>query len=233
MVNLFADLFEFGPTLFRGFSGDSGLLLNLGLAATSIPLSIFLGACLGSLRAMRITPLSQAIAAFTELVKSVPVILLIFWLHYSLPVFLDLHPPLFVTAVTALTVFGTANCAEVVRSGLNAVSRTEIESARLAGFSRIQIARIIVIPQAISSMLPALIGVAITLFKDTSLAFVIGLVEFTQTGMVVVGRYPNRIIPIYMLIGLGYLTVCLFLSWCAAVLSRRHPQRIATDDWAS
>lgn len=229
-MNLFLDMFELAPTLLKGLSGNGGLLLNLGIAATSIPLSIFIGACLGSLRSMGITPLSQAIAAFTEIVKSVPVILLIFWLHYSLPVFFGLHPPLFVTAVTALTIFGCANCAEVVRSGLNAVSQTEIESARLAGLSRIQIARNIVIPQAISSMLPALISVAITLFKDTSLAFVIGLLEITQTGIVVIGRFPERIVPVYILIALGYLVVCLILSWCAEILRQRHPQRIAIDD---
>jgi ABC-type amino acid transport system permease subunit len=174
--------------------------------------------------------LTPAIAAYTELVKSVPLLLLVFWLHYVLPLLLGIHPPLFVVATVGLVLFGSANMAEVVRSGIAAVPPSEVEGARLSGLTRWEIARCIVVPQAFSSMAPALMSVSITIFKDTSLAFVIGLVEVTHTGMLVANRYPSKLLGMYTLIGLGYLATCSLLSWSAAVLERRLDARGRRED---
>jgi His/Glu/Gln/Arg/opine family amino acid ABC transporter permease subunit len=218
----FADLVNYAPALFGGLGGfgRGGLVLNVGLAALAVPTSLVLGTLLGSVRAARVPLLTELIVVYTEFLKSVPLILLIFWLHYVLPLLLDVHPPLFVVATVALVSFGSANVAEVVRSGIAAIPRSELEGARLSGLTRWQVARCVVIPQTFSSMAPALMSVSITIFKDTSLTFVIGLVELTHTGMLVANRFPNKLLGMYTLIGLGYLAVCSVLSWVASILKR-------------
>lgn len=202
-----------------------GLSLNLFLALLSVPLSVAIGTVLGAIRSLRISPFSQIIAAYTELVKAIPLILVIFWLDYSIPVFLGFKPPIFITAVSALVFFGAANVAEVIRSGLSGIGEAELENGHLQGLTRWQIARLILIPQILTDIFPALMGVMVTIFKDSSLAFVLGLMELTQTGMLISNRYPDKLVAMYALIGIGYLGISLALVKFGAALHRRRMRR--------
>ena len=149
---------------------------------------------------------------------------MIFWLHYALPAFLGLRPPLFLTAVAALTMYGSANVAEVFLSGADMVRKSELEAARLSGFSGAGVFRRVLAPQVLRRMVPALLGVMVSLFKDTSIVFVIGLIELTQTGMILANRYPDMLVPMYVLIGAGYMTVSLLLAKLARVIARRQAE---------
>jgi His/Glu/Gln/Arg/opine family amino acid ABC transporter permease subunit len=227
-----SDIFQYLPVMLCGLGSgcQGGLGLNILLALIAIPISVVAGTTLGAIRALGISPFGQIIAAYTELVKAVPLILVIFWLDYSLPVFLGIKPPIVMTAVAALVLFGAANVSEVVRSGLDSVGAPEIENAGLQGLTRWQIARLIVIPQVFTNILPALLGVTVTLFKDTSLVFVLGLMELTHTGMLVSNRYPDKLVAMYALIGAGYMLTSLSLVKVAGVLQQRRLRRLGRDD---
>lgn len=231
-VTVLVEALQYLPSMVCGLGKGcrGGLALNILLALAAIPLSVLLGVVLGSARALGIFPFCLAIALYTELIKTIPLLLVIFWLHYSLPVFLGVRPPLFVVAVSALVLFGTANVAEVFRSGLDSVGRAEIENSRLHGMSRWQCARLIIIPQVVHTMLPALLGVTVTLFKDSSMVFVIGLVELTHTGMIISNRYPDKLIAMYVLIGAGYSVIALSLAQAASALRERQSRKLGKED---
>ena len=116
---------------------------------------------------------------------------------------------------------------EVSRSGVLSVNRAELEAARLAGLSRLQTAAAVLAPQAMRRMVPALLAVTVSLFKDSSVVFVIGLIELTQTGMIIASRHPDLLPAMYAFMGLGYMAVSLILTRFARSLERRAQARLA------
>ncbi len=211
------------PALLFGLerNGTGGLALNVLIALAAVPLSLAAGALLAALRSLRIPFAGRAAAAYIEAAKTIPLLLMVFWLHYALPFFLGWRPSLFSTAVAALVLYGSAQAAEVFRSGAGTVERAQCEAALLAGMTRLSVFRLVVLPQAAAAMLPAFLGVVVTLFKDSSLVFVIGLLELTQTGMLLANRYPSALPVFYLCIALGYMSVCLLLTCAASHLRRR------------
>ena len=206
-------------------NGQGGLSLNVLLACTAIPVSVVLGALFCLLRMFAVRPFSWIVAACTKFVLCVPLLLMIFWMHYALPAFLGLHPPLFIAGMSALVVYGAANFAEIFRSGIAAVNRTELEAARLAGMTRRQMATLIILPQVLRTMIPAILSLAVTLFKDSSLVFVVGLIELTQTGMLLANRYPAMLVAFYACIGFGFMSVSLLLTFVAERVRRKMEQK--------
>ncbi len=228
-VSYFAQALPYAGALLAGLEGGGrgGLALNVALALCAVPASLALGVVLGTLRVLKVPVLAGLAMALTEFAKWQPLLLTVFWIHYALPVFLGVRIGLFATAQAALVFYGSVNVAEVYRSGVLSVNRAELEAARLSGLSRLQTAALVLAPQAMRRMVPALLAVAVSLFKDTSVVFVIGLVELTQTGMIIAGRRPDLLPAMYAFMGLGYMAVSLVLTRLSRTLERRAEARLA------
>ncbi len=228
-VSYFAQALPYAGALLAGLEGGGrgGLALNVALALCAVPASLALGVVLGTLRVLKVPVLAGLAMALTEFAKWQPLLLTVFWIHYALPVFLGVRIGLFATAQAALVFYGSVNVAEVYRSGVLSVNRAELEAARLSGLSRLQTAALVLAPQAMRRMVPALLAVAVSLFKDTSVVFVIGLVELTQTGMIIAGRRPDLLPAMYAFMGLGYMAVSLVLTCLAQMLERHAVARLA------
>ena len=168
VISSFGDALPYAGSLLFGLdgSGTGGLCLNILITLAVLPASLVLGSLLGAVRLFRVRPLNWLAFLFIEAVKGIPVLLMIFWLHYALPAFLGLRPPLFLTAVAALTMYGSANVAEVFLSGADMVRKSELEAARLSGFSGAGVFRRVLAPQVLRRMVPALLGVMVSL-SDT------------------------------------------------------------------
>ena len=228
-VSYFAQALPYAGALLAGLEGGGrgGLALNVALALCAVPASLALGVVLGTLRVLKVPVLAGLAMALTEFAKWQPLLLTVFWIHYALPVFLGVRIGLFATAQAALVFYGSVNVAEVYRSGVLSVNRAELEAARLSGLSRLQTAALVLAPQAMRRMVPALLAVAVSLFKDTSVVFVIGLVELTQTGMIIAGRRPDLLPAMYAFMGLGYMAVSLVLTRLSRTLERLAEARLA------
>ncbi len=222
-VSAFAQALPYAWALLAGLEGGGrgGLALNVALTLCAVPASLALGVVLGTLRVLKAPVLAGLAMALTEFAKWQPLLLTLFWIHYALPAFFGVRIGLFATAQAALVFYGTVNVAEVYRSGVLSVNRAELEAARLSGLSRVQTARLVLAPQAMRRMVPALLAVAVSLFKDTSVVFVVGLVELTQTGMIIAGRHPGLLPAMYAFMGLGYMAVSLVLTAASRMLERR------------
>lgn len=172
-----------------------GLGITLELAFISIILSMVLGTALGVLRFSRIQLISAIVGIFVDITRSIPLILYIIFVHFSISPYLyenaDFLKYLGInclemfSAIIAIVIFTSAYIAEIIRSGLESIPKEQILAGKSLALTNYQIIKFIVLPQAISRMKPALCAQFITLIKDTSLASAIGLIEFTRASEIV------------------------------------------------
>ena len=211
--------------------GDVQRLLARGLAATlraallAMVLSIVVGALLAVGRLSRRSWLSRAAGGWVELFRGVPLLLLILFVFLGLPA-LGVTVSTFWALVAGLTLYNSAVIGEIFRAGILSLPRGQTEAAYAIGLRRGQTLRIVLLPQAVRLMLPALVSQLVTLLKDTSLGFVIGYTELLRNGRTAVeflgGRYS---IPIYTAIAVVYIAVNASLSFTARWLDRRTRRR--------
>jgi glutamate transport system permease protein len=211
--------------------GDVQRLLARGLVATlraallAMVLSMLVGALLAVGRLSRLSWLARAAGGWVELFRGLPLLLLILFVFLGLPA-LGVTVSTFWALVAGLTIYNSAVIGEIFRAGILSLPRGQTEAAYAIGLRRGQTLRMILLPQAVRLMLPALVSQAVTLLKDTSLGFVIGYTELLRNGRTGVeflgGRYS---IPIYTAIAVVYIAVNASLSLAARWLDRRTRQR--------
>lgn len=153
----------------------SGLLMTLELAVLCLLLGTVCGLLMGLARLSRFKPLSWLAAAYISFIQGVPVLVQVYVVFYGL----SLNIPAFAAAVIALTINNTAYIAEIVRAGIQSVDKGQHEAARSLGMSKLKTMRLVILPQAIKNILPALGNQLIVAIKDTSIVSVLGLGELT------------------------------------------------------
>ena len=165
-----------------------GLLLTFLLAVVGIVASFPLGVLLALGRRSRLPALSIFSTLFIELVRGVPLVSLLFMTQVILPLFLpeDVRIDRVLRALIAITLFSAAYMAENVRGGLQAVPRGQIEAAKALGLSGPQVMLYIVLPQALRAVIPTIVGQFISLFKDTSLVVIVGMLDIVGIGKSIV-----------------------------------------------
>ena len=161
-----------------------GLLLTFVLALVGIVASFPIGVLLALGRRSRLPVLKGLSVAFIELVRGVPLVTLLFMTVVIVPLFLPQGTTfdLVLRAVFAITLFSSAYMAENVRGGLAAVPLGQIEGAKALGLGGFQTMLFIVLPQALRAVIPAIVGQFISLFKDTSLVVIVGLLDILGIG---------------------------------------------------
>jgi general L-amino acid transport system permease protein len=164
-----------------------GFMLTLILFTGIVP-SFPLGIALALGRRSKLPAIKYTCIAFIEVVRGAPLIMWLFVASLLLPLFLNTDPnnlPAILRAYVAITLFSAAYMAENVRGGLQSVPRGQSEAARALGLSGWQTMSLIVLPQALRAVIPAIVGQAIGLFKDTSLVFIVGLADFFRVTEIV------------------------------------------------
>ena len=198
-----------------------GLVATLRAAVVAMALSIAVGAVLAVGRLSRRAWVAGLAGAWVELFRGLPLLLLILFLFLGLPA-VGVTISVFWALVAGLTLYNSAVLGEIFRAGILSLPKGQTEAAYAIGLRRGQTLRLILVPQAVRRMLPALISQLVTLLKDTSLGFVIGYAELLRNGRTAVeflgGRYS---IPIYTAIAVVYIAVNASLSFLARWLDRR------------
>ncbi|WP_084958572.1 amino acid ABC transporter permease [Thermoactinospora rubra] len=162
-------------------------------------------------------------AAYVEVVRVVPALLLVYVVLFALPRYgLDL--PLFWKLVVPLTVSNAAAFAEIFRAGILSVERGQSEAGLAVGLTRAQTMRLIVLPQAARRVLPSIVSQSVGLLKDTSLGFVVSYGELLYSGRVL-ANYNGLLIQTFVVVALIYLAVNASLSKLARTLERRSAAR--------
>jgi glutamate transport system permease protein len=203
-----------------------GLAATLRAAALAMVLAMAVGGLLAVARLSRRRWLAAVAGAWVELFRGLPLLLLILFLFLGLPA-AGVTISTFWALVGGLTLYNSAVLGEIFRAGILSLPRGQTEAAYAIGLRRGQTLRMVLIPQAVRRMLPALISQLVTLLKDTSLGFVIAYAELLRVGRNAVeflgGRYS---IPVYTAIAVVYIAVNASLSLLARWLDRRTRRRL-------
>lgn len=196
-----------------------GLGITIEISVASIICSFIIGTLLGIIRYTKIKYVSAIVGFIIDLIRNLPLLLIIFFTYFGLPN-IGVKPEIIPAAIMALTVFESSMVAEIVRSGINSIDYAQTEGALANGLTKWQALRLIVLPQAIKNMLPALVSQFISLVKDTSLATIIVLPELMYHAQIIYGQNTNYIIPMFVALAVLYFIVCYSLSLLARYLDK-------------
>ena len=161
---------------------------TLRLAIPAIVLGFAVGIILGLARLARRPWIHYPAAIYIELIRGIPLVMVIFWFWFLVPVAIGRPVPEYWVALAAFVIFEGAYIGEIVRAGIQSVPRGQIDAATAAGLNYIQTMGSVILPQAIRNVIPSLVTQFIVLFKDTSLASIIGMMELTKAAQIVSQR---------------------------------------------
>ncbi len=211
------DAFQYNTVQQRIVDGLLATLEAFGLAAL---FSLTLGALLAAGQLSDHKPVRWACTAFTQFFRAMPLLILIVGLYYAF----FAQQPMW-ALVLGLTLYNGAVQAEIIRSGVNAVPRGQGEAAYGLGMRKTQVMMSILVPQAVRSMLPTMIGQLVVTLKDTSLGFVITYHELLFVGKAIASQPINAAgfpyIPVVLVIGPLYIAMCLLLTALARWIEAR------------
>ncbi|HEX2028286.1 MAG TPA: amino acid ABC transporter permease [Nitriliruptorales bacterium] len=178
-----------------GWNRWGGLMMNLFAAAVGIGVSFPIGILLALGRRSRLPGIRAICVGYIELIRGVPLVTLLLMAFFVVGFMFPRGfraPELVARALIILVAFTAAYVAEIVRGGLQSVPRGQIEAAQAVGLAPWKVTRLIVLPQALRNVIPALVGQFISLFKDTSLLFVIGILELLRVAQVILQQPDFR-----------------------------------------
>ncbi|MBI4797568.1 MAG: amino acid ABC transporter permease [Desulfarculus sp.] len=199
-----------------------GLALTLYLASVSCLLSFVGGLALGLLSVCKNAAICWATLVLVNLLRGVPLLMVVFWTYFLLPALLGQTVAEAHTVIIALTLFTSAYMCGIVRAGIEGVPRGQREAALSTGLGRWQVMAFVVLPQGLRNMVPSLVNQFVSLIKDTSLAFIVGVSELTHVATQVNNRTMVFPTEIFLFVALVYFVVC----WLFTSLSRRLERRL-------
>jgi glutamate/aspartate transport system permease protein len=191
---------------------------------------IVFGTLLAMMRLSSYRALNLPAAAYVNLMRSVPLVLVIFWFYFLVPFIgawaIGSKTPIqvgaFWSSVITFTLFEAAYYAEIMRAGIQSVPRAQVAAGQALGLNYWQSMGYIVLPQAFRNMLPVLLTQTIILFQDTSLVYVLSITDFLGAAAKIAQR-DGRLVEMYLFVALVYFVISFALSW----LVRRLQLRIA------
>ncbi len=210
------------PYLWQGF------LYTVQLTAIASLGGLFFGTLLALARLSPIRPLALAASGYVNLMRSIPLVLVLFWFFFLMPNVLQLvtggeRPPQIGaerTAIITFIMFEAAYFCEIMRAGIQSIPKGQVYSAYALGLTYAQSMRLVVLPQAFRNMIPVLLTQTIILFQDTSLVYVISATDFTGAASKIAQR-DGRLIEMYTFVAVVYFVLCYTLSYGVKRLQKK------------
>ncbi|SIN70185.1 amino acid ABC transporter permease [Halodesulfovibrio marinisediminis] len=200
-----------------------GLALSVLLSIGGIFGAFWIGLAAGLMRLSKRWYIKIPSVIYIEIIRGVPLLMLIFWFYFLAPILLGKTLPEAESALVAFIVFTGAYIGEIVRAGVIALPKGQMEASRASGLSHLQAMRYVILPQALRNMIPSFVNQFVSLTKDTSLAYVIGVVELTRAAVQVNNRTLSAPMEIYLTILVMYFVICYVLT----ALSRKLEKKMA------
>ncbi|PFG33500.1 amino acid ABC transporter permease [Sanguibacter antarcticus] len=199
----------------------NGFEMTLFLAVVSGVLSLVFGTVLAALRVAPMKSLRVFASLYVEVARNTPLTLIFIFVVFVLPTLGLILPLGRIPAVIALTAYTSAFVCEAVRSGINSVGVGQAEAARAIGLGTVSTLRLIVLPQALRTVVPPLINVLIALTKNTSVAAGFTLVELTSTGRDLARDYPSDVLMLLGGVAVCYLVITIPAGLIASAVERK------------
>ena len=202
-----------------------GLMLNLVLSIGGISLSLPIGIALALGRSSRLPVVKMLCVAFIEIFRGVPLITLLFMSRHLVPLAFpeDFPQNALLNAAIVITLFSSAYMAENIRGGLQALHPGQAEAARALGLPGWETTLLISLPQAIRNVIPAIVGQFIGLFKDTSLVYIIGMLDILRIGLDFVNgniEFRDNKAEVIIFVALVFWVFCYGMSYVSGRIER-------------
>ena len=196
-----------------------GMLITLLLTAVAIVGGILFGTVLALMRLSKYMVLSLVAGRYVDAFRSTPLILVIFWFYFAVPVVIGRPIGGLYSVLIAFTLFEAAYYCEIIRAGIQSITRAQINAGLAVGLTQWQTMRFVVLPQAFRNMVPVLLTQAIVLFQDTSLVYVVGLKDFLTAADLIAVR-DNRVVELYLTAAVVYFVLSIIASLWVRKLKR-------------
>jgi len=219
MVNLDLDLSFFQPDLFFNFVAK-GLQFSLMLTCVATLGGIFFGTLVALMRLSGTKWLSIPATIYVNGMRSIPLVMVILWFFLLVPLIIGKPIGAEFSAILTFTVFEAAYFSEIMRAGIQSVSKGQVFAGFALGMTYQQNMWLIILPQAFRNMLPVLLTQTIILFQDTSLVYAIGAYDMLK-GFELAGKNSGRPIEAYIAAAITYFVICFALSYCVKRLNKR------------
>ena len=188
-----------------------GMQTSLLLLALAICGGVVLGTLIAIARLSGPVALRVLAAGYVNALRSIPAIMVIFWIYLLVPLVIGRPVGAFASALVAFVLFEAAYYSEIIRAGIGGISRGQASAAAATGLSLAQAYRYVILPQAFRRMAPVLLTQSIALFQDTSLVYVIGLHDFLTATSIVANR-EGRLVELYLFAAVVYFMLCFAAS---------------------
>jgi glutamate/aspartate transport system permease protein len=205
----------------------SGLQFSFALTVVAFTIGMVLGTSFALVQHLEVPVLSAVVRGYVALIRSIPLILVLFWFFFLVPIVLGhvfgggrsvpIGPTL--TAFITFGLFEAAYYSEIIRVGLRSVNRGQFEAcqARLSTFDRY---RSVIMPQVLKVASPIILSQTIILFQDTSLVYVLSLTDLVGAASKM-AQLSGRLVEMYLTVAVIYLAICSAASQCVAMLRKR------------
>ena len=213
-----------------GYLFKEGMVFTLTLTALAMTGGIIFGTLLAMMRLSSIKPVSMLAGAYVNLMRSVPLLLVIFWFFFLVPYIgawltgasRPVQVGAWMSAVITFTMFEAAYYCEIMRAGIQSITRGQVWSGYALGLNYWQTMGYIVLPQAFRNMIPVLLTQTIILFQDTSLVYVISATDFLGAASKIANR-DYRLVEMYSFVAVVYFII----SYTLSTMVKRLQDRIA------
>ena len=210
------------PYLWKGFQ------YTVQLTAIAALGGLFFGTLLALARLSPIKALAMIASGYVNLMRSIPLVLVIFWFFFLMPEVLQAvtgaeRPPQIGaerTAIITFTMFEAAYFCEIMRAGIQSIAKGQVHSAYALGLTYGQAMRLVILPQAFRNMIPVLLTQTIILFQDTSLVYVISATDFVGAASKIAQR-DGRLVEMYLFVAIVYFILCYTLSYGVKHLQKK------------
>ncbi|WP_437614655.1 amino acid ABC transporter permease [Erwinia sp. V71] len=189
-----------------------GLALTLFIAASGLVCAFPLAILIGIARTSKYKIFYLPVTLFSSVVRGLPVLMLVFWSYFAVPLISGHSISGVKTLIVALVIYEMAFLGEIVRAGIKSVPRGQIEAARTLGISYPQTMLEIILPQALFTMIPSILNQFINLIKNTSLGYVIGVAELTYSAYQINTLELTKPLQVFAVLAIIYFIICFSLT---------------------
>jgi glutamate/aspartate transport system permease protein len=198
----------------------TGLLFSANLTLIAMTGGIVFGTLLAMGRLSSLRPLAVIASAYVNLMRSIPLVMVILWFFLVIPLITGKPIGAERSSIITFTAFEAAYYSEIMRAGIQSVSRGQVMAGQALGMTYWQSMGLVILPQAFRNMLPILLTQTIILFQDTSLVYAIGAKDLLKASEIA-GKNYNRPIEMYLFVAVIYFVLCFALSTMVKRLQKK------------
>ncbi|MCU5772137.1 amino acid ABC transporter permease [Erwiniaceae bacterium BAC15a-03b] len=206
-----------------------GILCTLLISLLAVLFAFPIGVLLGLARLSPYRWLSWPAACWVYLLRGIPLLMVVFWTYFCVPLLIGHNISGFTTMLCTLVIYESAYIAEIVRGGIQALPGGQYEASRALGMSYMKTLRLVILPQALYNTLPSLVSQLVSIIKDSTLGYVINVPELTYAANQVNNQLLTKPFQVFAIVAIGYYIICFSLTWLANKLEERIARKRRND----